>query len=169
MKNMKLVTLIGLGGLFTAITVLLQAAPVFLPVIGMAFSPFSTLSVALAAVINTYLGLGVLLSSAFILIAVSIQEAAILLFATGIFGIVMGAMIFRKGIFATIVFSSISLCAGMMILTFIIVVPGFAEFAASLSFISILFIFLLFSFIYVSIWSVFFRRFANYLLKLNLY
>lgn len=169
MKKMKLVRFIGLGGIFTAITVLLQSAPVFLPVIGMALSPFSTLPVALAAVINTYLGTGVLLSSAIILIAVSIQEASILLFATGIFGVVMGALIFRKGILAAIIFSSLSLSAGMMILTYLVAVPGFVELADSLPFTSILFIFLLFSFIYASIWNVCFRRFANYLLKLKLY
>ena len=84
MKKVNLVYQIGLGGILTSITVILQSAPVFLPIIGLILSPFSTLPVALAALINVYLGLGVFTSSLFILLIVSIQEGAIFLFATGI-------------------------------------------------------------------------------------
>ena len=158
-----------MGGILSALAVLLQAAPVFLPVIGLVLSPFSTLPVALAAAVNIYLGLGVLLSTALLLMAVSIQEAAILFFSTGILGVVMGGMIFRKGIFATILASAVTLSIGMLILTYMVAVPGFTEFADSFPVFTIILIFLVFSFVYAGIWSVCFRRFAYRLFKLKLF
>lgn len=168
MRKENIVRLIGLGGILTSISVLLQSAPVFIPIIGLALSPFSTLPVALAAVINVYLGMVVLLSSVLILIAVSIQEAAIFLFTTGILGIVLGSMIFRKGRLVNILSSSIVLSIGMIILTYVVAVPGFVELLGTYSFIFIISIYLMFSLVYVSIWAIFLKRLANYLLKIKL-
>lgn len=169
MKKEKLIQLISLGGILTAMTVLLQATPVFLPVIGLMLSPFSTLPVAMAALINNYLGVGVFLSSLLILIVVSIQEAAILLFTTGMLGLVFGAMIFRKGVLVTTLSSVIALTIGMMILTYIVAIPGFADITNSYSFLHILIIYLIFSLAYTSIWITCFKRFVNYLKKIKLF
>ncbi|CUH92096.1 hypothetical protein [Herbinix luporum] len=169
MKKINLVYQIGLGGILTSITVILQSAPVFLPIIGLILSPFSTLPVALAALINVYLGLGVFTSSLFILLIVSIQEGAIFLFATGILGIVLGSLLFRKGILITILASSLTLSIGMILLTLIVAIPGFVYMVTCFAFIFIIIIYLMFSLAYVSIWTICFRRLANYLFKINIF
>jgi hypothetical protein len=168
MKKTKLISFISLGGILSAITVILQSAPILLPAIGLAISPFSTLPVALATIINIYLGVGVLFSSGLILIAVSLQEAVILIFATGLLGLVLGVLLYRKGLFLTIGVSLISLMTGLLILTFIVVIPGFVEFTSSLSIFTTLIIYFILSLFYVSIWVVCLRRFINYLIKIKL-
>lgn len=168
MKKMNLVQFICIGGLLTSLTVLLQSAPVFLPAIGLAFSPFSTLPIAIAAVCNIFLGVTVFLSSTFILIIVSPQEAMILLFTTGILGVVLGALLYRKGILVTILAAAIALTIGMSILTYIVAIPSFSELAASLSQLLTLLLFGIFSIVYVSIWFLCFKKFANRLIKIKL-
>lgn len=165
---MKIGRFICIGAMLTAIAVLFQSAPVFLPAIGLTLSPLSTLPIAIAAVMSISLGFTVFLASALILVFVSSQEAIILLFTTGLLGIVMGALLYRKGIILSIFLSSIALTLGMLALTYIVGIPGFVEltskFSAPLTFL----IFLLFSFAYAGIWNFCLRRFANHLKKTNL-
>ena len=94
-KKINVIRFVCVGGMLTALTVLFQAAPVFLPAIGLVLSPFSTLPIVIAAASNILLGVSVLFSSAIILTLVSVQETLILLFTTGLLGIVMGALIAR--------------------------------------------------------------------------
>jgi hypothetical protein len=157
-----------IGGILTAIAVLFQSAPVFLPMIGMALSPLSTLPVAIAAVSSISLGLAVFFSSALILIIVSLQETIILLFTTGLLGIVIGTLLYRKGIIISILFSSLALSFGMIFLTYIAGISGFVDLASSLSIPLTFLIFLSFSLVYASIWNFYFRKFMNYLIKINL-
>lgn len=132
MKKVKAIRYICLGGILAAITVILQSAPVYLPVIGLVLSPLSTLPIAMATVINAYLGIMVLISSSLILIIVSIQEALILLFATGLIGLILGGLIHRRGYLASILAALVSLMIGLMILTYIVAIPGFRDFTSSL-------------------------------------
>jgi hypothetical protein len=122
---MKIGKFVSIGGLLIALTVLFHSAPVFFPAIGLALSPLSTLPVALAAVINIPLGIAVFTSSALILVIVSPQEATILLFTTGLLGIVIGSLLYRKGIMISILSSSVILSLGMFVLTFVIGISGF--------------------------------------------
>lgn len=161
MKKVKAIHLISWGGILTAFTVILQSAPIYLPTIGLALSPISTLPVALAAVINIYLGIMVLISSALILIIVSIQEMMIFLFATGLIGLILGVLIYRKGFLTSIVASVASLTIGLMILTYIVAIPGFVSFTASLSLVTIILIYFIFSFFYICIWAICLRRFTH--------
>lgn len=165
MKKMSTTWLVCIGGLLTTITVLFQAAPVFMPAIGLALSPFSTLPVAIASVFNIPLGFAVLILSALILILINVQEAIILLFTTGILGLTIGIFLYRKGIFTSILISSISLSLGMMCLTYIIQMSAFIEFTSSWSIPLSFLIFFLFSLTYSSIWNIGFKKFMNYLLK----
>ncbi|MCX7920504.1 MAG: hypothetical protein N3B21_00555 [Clostridia bacterium] len=165
---MKIVRFISVGGLLTSLTVLLQSAPVFLPAIGLALSPLSTLPIALATVFNISLGITVLFSSALILTIVSPQEAIILLFTTGLLGTVMGTLLYRKGIIVSILSSTIILSIGMIILTYIVGISAFGGLTGTLSFPITLIIFFIFSLVYVSIWNICFRKFTNYLIKINL-
>lgn len=154
------------GGILTTIAILFQSAPVFLPAIGLALSPFSTLPIAIAAVSNISLGFAVFFSSALILVIVSTKEAIILLFTTGLLGIVIGSFLYRKGIAISILFSSIALSLGMVFLTYIVGIPAFAELSNSLSTPLIIIIFLSFSLVYASIWSIGLRKFIRYLIKI---
>lgn len=157
-----------IGGILTTIAVLFQSAPVFLPAIGLALSPFSTLPIAIAAVSNISLGISVFISSALILVIVNAQEAIILLFTTGILGIVMGTLLYRKGIIISILFSSIALSLGMIFLTYVVGIPSFVELTLTLSTALTFLIFFSFSLVYASIWNICFKKFMNYLIKIKL-
>ena len=165
LKKMNKVRLISIGGILTTITVLFQSAPVFLPAVGLLFSPLSTLPVAIAAFYHIPLGLTVLISSALILTLVSIQEAIILLLTTGLLGIVIGTFLYRKGMLISIVFSTIILFLGMVSLTYIVGISAFGDLTSSASIPLTLFIFTVFSLIYTSIWNIYIRKFINYLIK----
>ena len=156
------------GGILTTIAVLFQSAPVFLPAIGLALSPLSTLPIAIAAVSNISLGFAVFFSSALILVIVSAQETIILLFTTGLLGIVIGTLLYRKGIIISILFSSIALSLGMISLTYIGGISAFVELASQLSTPLTFLIFFSFSLVYASIWNICFRKFMNYIIKIKL-
>lgn len=163
MKKINIGRFICIGGILTTITVLFQSAPVILPAIGLALSPLSTLPIAIAAVSNISLGFTVFLSSALILVIVSAQETIILLFTTGLLGIVIGTLLYRKGIIISILFSSIALSLGMILLTYIVGISAFVDLASSLSTPLSFLIFFLFSLVYASIWNIYLRKFMNYL------
>lgn len=112
--------LISIGGIFVGLTVIFQAAPVFIPVIGMALSPLSTLPIALAGIINICLGVSVYIASAILLIFISIEEALILIFTTGILGLIIGILIYRKRMLISVLCSGFVLSTGISIMTFII-------------------------------------------------
>ncbi len=164
-KKMKIGRFICVGGILTTITVLFQSAPVFLPAIGLALSPLSTLSIAIAAVSKISLGLTVFFSSALILVIVSVQETMILLFTTGLLGMVIGILLYRKGLIISILFSSIALSLGMIFLTYIVGISAFADLASTLSTPLTFLTFFLFSLAYASIWNICLRKFMNYLIK----
>lgn len=168
MKKMNIGRFICVGGILTTIAVLFQSAPVFLPAIGLALSPLSTLPIAIAAVSNISLGFAVFFSSALILVIVSAQETIILLFTTGLLGIVIGTLLYRKGIIISILFSSIALSLGMISLTYIGGISAFVELASQLSTPLTFLIFFSFSLVYASIWNICFRKFMNYIIKIKL-
>lgn len=162
MKRMNTARFISIGGILTTLAVIFQSAPVFLPVIGLALSPLSTLPIALAAVYNISLGIAVYFSSALILTLVSVQEAIILLFTTGLLGVVMGTLLYRKRRLISILFSSIILSLGMILLTYIVGVPAFGDLTGSASSDLTILIFSIFSLIYASIWNIYLKKFINY-------
>lgn len=168
MKKIDVIRFVSVGGMLTALAVLFQAAPVFLPAIGLVLSPLSTLPIAIAAASNFLLGLSVLFSSAILLTIVSVQEALILLFTTGLLGIVIGTFLNKKGIIISTLISALALSLGMIVLTYIIGVPAFVELASSLSTPLILFIYFLFSLVYTSIWNICVRKLMKYLSSLKI-
>jgi hypothetical protein len=163
---MNISRFISIGGILTTIAVLFQSAPLFLPVIGLALSPLSTLPIAIATVFNVSLGFTVFFSSVLILTIFSVQETIILFFTTGLLGIVMGTFLYRKGIITSILFSSIGLSLGIISLTYVVRISSFVDFTSSLSTSLTFIIFFIFSFVYSSIWNICFRKFMNYLIKI---
>lgn len=167
MKKKNLVQNISIGGLLTAITVLLQAAPVFMPAIGMLMSTLSILPIAIAAMTNIFLGFGVMVASALLLLIISIQESMILIFTTGILGFTLGALLFRRREIITVLASSFGLVFGMLVLTYVIGVPGFAKIASRLKSSILVFAFVIFSIVYVSLWMLFLMKFERHMKKLK--
>lgn len=164
LKDNKIVKFVSIGGVLTSISVLFQSAPVFLPIIGLALSPLSTLPIFLSAAYDISCGILILFSSALILILISPQEAVILIFTTGLLGVISGSLLFRKGLIISILISSIVLSLGMLILTFIIGIPAFGDLTDQLSVALTVFIFNLFSIPYVSLWNLSMRRLIKYLI-----
>lgn len=142
-----------------------QAAPVFLPSIGLLFSPLSTLPVAIAAVYQISLGITVYFSAFFILLFIYGEEAIILLFTTGLLGVIVGSLLLRKNMIVSILFSSIILSIGMLVLTFLLEIPVFGENTNS---ISVLLVYLFFPLIYATLWNYFLSKLFRFIMKRNL-
>ena len=168
MNKMNMSSFICVGGILTTLAVIFQSAPVFLPAMGLFLSPLSTIPIAIAAFFNIFLGIAVFLSSVLILTMISIQESIILLFTTGVLGLVIGALLFRRGIISSILFSSVVLSVGITFLTYIIGIPGFVDLANSFSTTLAFLIFFLFSLIYASICNICIKKFINYLTKIKI-
>ncbi|SFJ31486.1 hypothetical protein TPDSL_14980 [Terrisporobacter petrolearius] len=168
MNKMNMSSFICVGGILTTLAVIFQSAPVFLPAIGLFLSPLSTIPIAIAAFSNIFLGIAVFLSSVLILTMISIQESIILLLTTGVLGVVIGALLFRRGIISSILFSSVALSLGITFLTYIIGIPGFVDLANSFSTTLAFLIFFLFSLIYSSICNICIKKFINYLTKIKI-
>ncbi len=164
MKKANMSRFVCTGGILATATVIFQSAPVFFPTAGLLFSPLSTLPVAIAAAYDISLGFAVFFASALILAIVSTQEAIILLFATGLLGVVIGTVLNRKGIFISIILSGAALFAGMAALTYIIGVPAFVDLAGLMPAQLILLIFLIFSLAYTSAWNIIYRKIIKYLI-----
>ncbi len=168
MNKMNMSSFICVGGILTTLAVIFQSAPVFLPAIGLFLSPLSTIPIAIAAFSNIFLGIAVFLSSVLILTMISIQESIILLFTTGVLGVVIGSLLFRRGIISSILFSSVALSLGITFLTYIVGIPGFVDLANSFSTTLAFLIFFLFSLIYSSICNICIKKFINYLTKIKI-
>lgn len=104
------------GGILTALTVLLQSAPLYLPLIGLILSPLSTLSLAIASAFNPLLGIIVFLSSGLLLLLISLEETLIFVFSTGILGLMLG-LFNNKNRLVAIIVSSLCLFIGLILLT----------------------------------------------------
>ncbi|WP_088036118.1 hypothetical protein [Evansella clarkii] len=167
MKNMSPARFISIGGLLTTMAVIFQSAPVFLPVIGLGFSPLSTLPVAIAAFLHIPLGITVYFAAALILAFIYIQEAIILFFTTGLLGIVIGTFLYRRGLVVSVILSGVILSLGMLSLTYIAGIAAFGDLTNSLSIPHTIVIFLAFSLVYVSIWNICLRKLINYLVRIK--
>ncbi|MFA9558236.1 hypothetical protein ACERII_13085 [Evansella sp. AB-rgal1] len=167
MKEISKARFVSVGGMLTTIAVIFQSAPVFFPVVGLVFSPFSTLPIALAAFLNIPLGVSVYVASALILAFIYIQEAIILVFTTGLLGLSIGTFLYRKGMVLSIFFSSILLTLGMLLLTYFLGVAVFGDATTSARIPLTIFLFFAFSLMYAGIWSICLKKFIHYLLRVK--
>ncbi len=158
---------VSVGGMLTTLAVIFQSAPVFLPIVGLAFSPISTMPIALAAYLNISLGIVVYLSTAFILTIIYIQEAIIFVFTTGLLGLGIGTLLYRKGTIASIIFSSILLSLGMLLLTYFVGIALFGNITIPARIPLTLFIFFTFSLLYSTIWCLVLKKLINYLIRMK--
>lgn len=168
-KNKLTVKLISIGGIFVGLAVIFQAAAVLLPVIGMALSPLSTLPIALAGMLNISLGVTVYIASVIILAFISIEECLILIFTTGILGLVMGILIYRKGVLVSVLCSGVALSIGIGVLTYVIGVFEMGSLEDYIPAGALILVFLLFSVIYAWVWNVLAERFVGCLVGLKVF
>ncbi len=139
---------ITLAGLLTAITVILHAAPAFLPVVGLALSPLSSLPVIIGALLFADRVLPMFLAATALLLLINVQEAIIFLLATGPLGLtatlvaVSTIPLWQKFLIPT----SLLTC-GILLLIFLVGLPGLQNIVNSLNIIILLAI-ILFSFVY---------------------
>ncbi len=143
--NSKWITL---AGFLAAITVVLHSAPIFLPVIGLALSPLSTLPVIIGALLFADRVLPMFLAAFALLFLINAQEAVIFLLATGPLGLTVALAaiptipFWQKSLIPT----SLLTC-GILLLIFLVGLPGLQNIVESLNLIIFLAI-ILFSLIY---------------------
>lgn len=152
LKKLKASQAVCFGGILMTIAVIFQSAPVFLPTVGMALSPLSTLPFILASIIEIPLSILVLFSSASVMFIISPQEAAIMLLTTGPLGVAIGSILFRKRVLTTLFLSTITLFTGILLMTYVVGILVFGDFSKTLS-ITLVLWYLIFSFGYVCIWT----------------
>lgn len=142
---------ITLAGLLTAIAVILHGAPVFLPVVGLALSPLSSVPIIIGALLFADRVLPMFLAVTALLFLVNVQEAIIFLLATGPLGLAAALVavpaipFWRKSLVSTLL-----LTCGILLLIFLVGLPGLQNIVSSLN-IAIFLAIILFSFLYSSL------------------
>jgi hypothetical protein len=147
----------------TALAVLLQSAPVFLPLAGMALSPLATFPVALACFESKALGAASYAAAGLILLLISPEESLIFFFTTGIMGIPLG--IYTRSFIKSIAVTMGFLFGGMNALTFLAGVSIFGDMTPNASFFSSLMPYLLFSAGYAAVWTLIIKYLTKILAK----
>lgn len=169
MKETYSIKLIVTCSLLTSLAVIFQSAPVFLPSIGLVISPISTLPIAIAALLNVYLGFLVFIATIFILLFIDLQEAIIFAVTTGLLGLIVGSILYQKGMIFSILFSSLGLFIGIITLIYIVDIPSIKEMLTLTSTLILLIIVYIFSIGYALIWNIIIKRFIKYLNKINVF
>lgn len=167
MNRSKVIKSMTIGALFSIISTLFQTAPIYLPVIGLILSPFSTLPIIIAGISSFYLALSVYFCSAFLILIISLEEALIFIFATGLIGIAISIFINKKNPILFLLTSTIFLTSGILLLTYIFQIAGFIELAKSTKFLIYVIIVLAFSLLYSCLLHTIFRKLKKYFYNIN--
>lgn len=156
--NSKWITL---AGLLAAITTILHSAPVFLPVIGLALSPLSSLPVIIGTLLFADRVLPMFLAAAVLLFLINAQEAIIFLLATGPLGLSTAlAAVPTVPFWQKSLVPALLLTCGILLLIFLVGLPGLQNIVGHLN-LTIFLAIVLFSFIY----SLLFVGIASFLQK----
>lgn len=167
MKTDTPVRAIIVGGIFTALILLFQSAPLWLSGAGLIISPLATLPAALASILSIPLGLVVYLAAAFLLMLISPQEAAIFLLGTGLLGLTLG-ICHKKETIQQILISATALFIGMVFLTKLALIPVFGSLTPRSLWVELL-VFLPFSLLYTALWTAVIPFALSLLGKIPLY
>lgn len=112
-------------GLLAGSAALLQLAPVFLPVIGLALSPLSSLPLIISVLLFADGAVATFLTTVALLFVINAEEAVIFLFTTGPLGLaaaltaIPGLSLWRKLLLPTAL-----LTCGILLLVFLVGLPG---------------------------------------------
>jgi hypothetical protein len=141
-----------LGGM-AALAILFQVSPVFFPVAGLLLSPFSSLPIAIGTLLFPQGALGMFLAASGIISIIYWQEGAVFLFATGPLGIASALAVMSRGHkWMRILISGLILTCGILILTFVIGLPGLMEAFENLQVFTMVLVVFLFSLGYSCLW-----------------
>ncbi len=151
MKGFSKAKIVCFGGINASLAIIFQTAPIWLPMLGMAISPLSTLPVGVITFISPIAGVVTFLCASLLILAINVQEALIFFFSTGLLGLVLGLFL-RKHIVARTLIPGLALFCGLNSLFYIFNINIFGPVTQYISgFIQIFFI--LFSILYSVFWS----------------
>jgi len=113
-----------MGALLAVLASVIQASNLYLPLLGISLSAFSTLFVALSGYLNIITGLLTYLVSAVILLSWGLPNALIFMCSSGLLGFCLGVLL-KRGyqFYAVAVMSSVCLSCGILTAGYIIGVP----------------------------------------------
>ncbi len=158
MTNNKRLTV---GGVLVALAALLHAAPVFLPGLGLALSPLSSIPILIGAMLFADQVLAIFVATTCLLFFINAKEATIFLLATGPLGLSAAlATISGRHFWKSLFVSASLLTSGIYLLVFILGLPGLQNIMGTFSLINLLLI-VLFSLAY----SLLFANIALFLQK----
>lgn len=149
----------------TIFAVLFQSSPVFLPLVGMFFSPFATFPIALASYESKSLGVASYASAGLILLFIYPEEALIFFLTTGIIGIPLGA--YTHSVIKSVAAAAGILFAGMNALTYLADIIIFGDTIPHASFLDSLLPYLLFSLGYSVAWLFIIKFLIKILFRLR--
>ncbi len=158
MNSRRLVYGITLGGVLTALTVLLQLAPLLLPGLGLVLSPFGTLPIAIAAAYHPLVGVLTLVTSGFIAAGFNPTEAVGLLLTSGPLGIALGLTGRGRGLVGPTLGGGAVLTAGILCLNNLLGIPAFGGARQLFPWLGAAGAYLLFALIYAFAWARVVRR-----------
>lgn len=139
--------------LLAALTVILQSAGGFMPVVGLFISPFATAPVILSTSLSPRYGFLGYILTLFMLFLIQPSELIIFAFTTGILGIGIGfGYHLWKSRFSLILAGTIALLSGILIVLFIFQFPILGPAVNPSNNIQFLPLIVLFSFLYSWIW-----------------
>lgn len=118
------------GALLSAITVIIQASPLYLPVVGISLSALSTLPVAVAAYLNGITGFLAYLISGILLIFWSVPQSLIFLASSGLLGLLLGLLMRRQASFPLLIaVPALALAGGILAVGELLGIPILPWFA----------------------------------------
>ena len=113
------------ASLLAALAALLHAAPVYLPLVGMALSPLSSIPIIIGVLLFADGALAMFLAAALLLFFINVEEAMIFSLATGPLGLATAlAAIPNIPLWKKIAIPTVLLTCGILLLAFLVGVPG---------------------------------------------
>lgn len=113
-----------MGAMLASLAVVIQSSPLYIPILGVSLSAFSTLPVALAGNLNIITGILVYIISGILVSLWSVSQALIFFCTSGILGLSMGVcMKKRLPLLAVIIFPAILLSLGISIVGCVLKIP----------------------------------------------
>lgn len=141
-----------MGAVLVSIAVIIQASPLYLPVVGVSLSALSTLPVALASYYNGMTGLLTYLAASILLLFWNVPQAVIFLLTSGLLGIMLGTLIrWRLRLISVVAIPAIALSAGVFLAGGLLGIPVF-PWLPGLEKVFFLPVMVFFCAVYASIW-----------------
>ncbi|MGI6146127.1 MAG: hypothetical protein ACOYEM_01785 [Bacillota bacterium] len=154
-------------GLMAGICAALQVSAGVAPVVGHVLSAVCTLPMALVSMTGLAPGIACLITSSALVFSAFPAEAPILLCMTGPLGVALGvSMRTKAGVKAQILAGTLTLTAGMVLLSKVVGIDPAGGLTSHLSFLTVAGAYVTFSLFYSALWVMALRRLAPRLLRL---